>query len=40
MANIMNRVFPKKDLRKVISQKHKGLYSDKDFFRPISIAIQ
>jgi len=36
----MQRIFPKVDFKKLINEKHKELYSEKDFFKPISIAIQ
>ena len=34
------RIYPKIDLDEIIKEKHKGIYSKSDFFRPISIAIQ
>ncbi len=36
----IKRVFFKKDLTQIIKQKHKLIYNNKDFFKPISIAIQ
>jgi len=40
MQKTIIRIFPKKNLRKIINEKHKRLYSNNDFYRPISIAIQ
>jgi len=40
MTKIMKRVFSKKNLRKLINEKHKRLYTKNDFYKPISIAIQ
>jgi hypothetical protein len=40
MNKIIKRVFPKVDIDKLITEKHKGQYFKTDFYRPISIAIQ